>query len=147
MEYFNICREIWNRWVPQIGISKVLQGELLRQIEKLRYEAQNHQNRNWDDRFFACCDFLQFHLYRADCLNQEERERVHSALVRLRSSGEVAFRYYQGEISDVELKEDYNGELAYTENDLYDRVCDAIALFYRAHPDPIAYEPQGNTRR
>ena len=32
MEYFHICKEIWQRWVPKMGTSKVLQGELLRQI-------------------------------------------------------------------------------------------------------------------
>ena len=40
MEYFNVCKEIWTRWVPQRGHAQVLQGELLRQIERLRHEAQ-----------------------------------------------------------------------------------------------------------
>ena len=49
MEYFNVCKEIWNRWVPQRGYAQVLQGELLRQIERLRYEAQHNENRSWND--------------------------------------------------------------------------------------------------
>ncbi len=147
MEYFHICKEIWQRWVPKMGTSKVLQGELLRQIEKLRFEAQNNRNQNWDDSFLACCDFLRDHLCQADCLTPEQRARVHSALVRLRSSGEVAYRYYHGEISDRALEEDYNGELAYTNDDLYDQVCAAIALFYRANPDPIPCRRRRNGRR
>ena len=67
--------------------------------------------------------------------------------MRLRSCGEVAFRYYKGDISDQELTEDYNGELAYQNNDLYDLVCDAIALFYRANPNPIPYERRRDGRR
>ena len=147
MEYFHVCKEIWNRWVPQRGQSQVLQWELLRQIERLRYEAQSNENRNWNDDLLYYCDFLRSTLREADCLTPEEQEAVNSALVRLRSCGEVAYRYYQGEISDEELAEDYNGELAYQNNDLYDRVCDAIALFYRANPNPIPYERQKHPRR
>ena len=147
MEYFTVCKEIWSRWVPQRGPSQVLQGELLRQIERLRHEAQTNENRNWNDDFLRGCDFLRSTLRQADCLTQEERDGVNAALVRLRSCGEVACRYYRGEISPEELSEDYNGELAYQDNDLYDRVCDAIALFYQAHPDPIPYEPRRTNRR
>ena len=147
MEYFNVCKEIWNRWVPQRGVSQVLQGELLRQIEKLRYEAQNNENRNWDEDYLGYCDFLREHLRQAECLTPKEREGVNSALVRLRSSGEVAYRYYQGEITQEELEEDYNGELAYRDDDLYDRVCDAIAIFYQANPDPIPYQRRRGGRR
>ena len=121
----------------------MLQGELLRQIERLRYEAQHNENRNWNDDLLYYCDFLRSTLREADCLTPEEREEVNAALVRLRSSGEVACRYYQGDISDEELAEDYNGELAYQDDDLYDLVCDAIALFYRANPNPIPYERGG----
>ena len=32
-------------------------------------------------------------------------------------------------------------------NDLYDLVCDAIALFYRANPNPIPYERRRDGRR
>ena len=147
MEYFNVCKEIWNRWVPQRGHAQVLQGELLRQIERLRYEAQHNENRNWNDDLLYYCDFLRSTLREADCLTPEEREEVTAALVRLRSSGEVACRYYQGDISDEELAEDYNGELAYQDDDLYDLVCDAIALFYRANPNPIPYERRRGGRR
>ena len=72
---------------------------------------------------------------------------MNAALVRLRSSGEVAYRYYQGDISREELEEDYNGEVAYQDDDLYDQVCDAIALFYQANPEPIPYERRRNPRR
>ena len=147
MEYFEVCKEIWNRWVPQRGQSQVLQGELLRQIERLRHEAQANENRGWNDDLLYYCDFLRATLREAGCLSQEERDSVNSALVRLRSCGEVAYRYYRGELSREELEAAYNGEVAYQSNDLYDRVCDAIALFYQANPDPIPYERRWKTRR
>lgn len=147
MEYFDVCKEIWTRWVPQRGHAQVLQGELLRQIERLRHEAQSNENRNWNDDFLYYCDFLRSTLRQAQCLTPQEREDVNSALVRLRSCGEVAYRYYQGEISQEELEEDYNGEVAYLDDDLYDRVCDAIAVFYQATPDPIPYERRRPGRR
>lgn len=147
MEYFDVCKEIWTRWVPQRGHAQVLQGELLRQIERLRHEAQSNENRNWNDDFLYYCDFLRSTLRQAQCLTPQEREDVNSALVRLRSCGEVAYRYYQGEISQEELEEDYNGEVAYLDDDLYDRVCDAIAVFYQANPDPIPYERRRPARR
>ena len=139
MEHFKVCKEIWNRWVPQRGPSQVLQGELLRQIERLRHEAQANENRNWSDDLLYYCDFLRSTLRQAQCLTQEERDAVNAALVRLRSCGEVASRYYRGEISRAELEEDYNGEVAYQADDLYDLVCDAIAVFYQANPDPVPY--------
>ena len=147
MEYFNVCKEIWTRWVPQRGHAQVLQGELLRQIERLRHEAQVNENRNWNGDLLYYCDFLRATLRQAQCLTPEEREDVNSALVRLRSCGEVACRYYRGEISREELEEDYNGELAYLDDDLYDQVCDAVALFYQANPDPIPYEHRRPARR
>lgn len=146
MQYFDVCKDIWTRFVPQRGQSAVLQGELLRQIEKLRHEAQANQNRNWcgDHAFF--CAFLDHNLGEADCLSPQERQAVHGALVRLRSAGEIAWRYYRGELTDQALAEDYHGELAYPGDDLYDLVCDAVARLYLAAPDPIPYETRPDIR-
>lgn len=38
-KYFNECKFIWKNFVPKSGQATVLQGELLREIEKLRCEA------------------------------------------------------------------------------------------------------------
>ena len=42
----NILRRIWQDLVPEQGQSEWLQGELLRQIEKLRNEALGNGNIN-----------------------------------------------------------------------------------------------------
>ena len=47
----NILRRIWQEMVPEQGQSEWLQGELLRQIEKLRNEALGNGNINWDDNY------------------------------------------------------------------------------------------------
>lgn len=47
-QYFEECRIIWRNFVPKSGQADSLQGEMLRQIEKLRYEAQNNGNINWE---------------------------------------------------------------------------------------------------
>ena len=50
-KYFHECKEIWKNYVPKEGQAENLQGELLREIEKLRYEAQDNGNRNWDEDY------------------------------------------------------------------------------------------------
>ena len=57
-KYFDECNYIWKNYVPEIGQANVLQGELLRELEKLRYEAQNNGNMNWDKDFEYFCDFI-----------------------------------------------------------------------------------------
>ena len=57
-KYFKECKEVWEKYVPRNGQSEVLQGEMLRQIEKIRLEAQENGNRNWDEDFTYFCDFL-----------------------------------------------------------------------------------------
>lgn len=47
--FFKECRFIWKNYVPENGQAKCLQGELLREIEKIRCEAQDNGNINWDE--------------------------------------------------------------------------------------------------
>ena len=51
MRYFDEARDIWSRHVPPRGQADTVQGELLRGIEKLRWEAQTNGNVNWNDQF------------------------------------------------------------------------------------------------
>ena len=50
-QYLAECQYIWKNYVPESGQSEVLQGELLREIEKLRNEAKDNGNVNWDSNF------------------------------------------------------------------------------------------------
>ena len=57
-EYFEECKYIWKNYVPSRGWANGLQGELLREIEKIRCEAQDNGNINWDDDYSYFCDFI-----------------------------------------------------------------------------------------
>ena len=57
-QYFDECKYIWKNYVPQAGQADNLQGELLREIEKIRCEAQDNGNINWDDDYSYFCDFI-----------------------------------------------------------------------------------------
>lgn len=57
-QYFDECKYIWKNYVPQAGQAHNLQGELLREIEKIRCEAQDNGNINWDDDYSYFCDFI-----------------------------------------------------------------------------------------
>ncbi len=139
MKYLEECKYIWKNLVPESGQANSLQGELLRQIEKLRYEAQNNGNINWDADFAYFCDFLTATLGGSEALSPAEKSDVSDALIKIKKAGQTAYRYNNGEISDEELMEEYNCELAYIDNDAYDLVCDAIVAFYRQNQQPIPY--------
>lgn len=58
MKYANECKKIWKKLVPKSGQAPSLQGELLRQAEKLRNEACGNGNINWDGNFEWFCKFI-----------------------------------------------------------------------------------------
>ncbi|WP_455717404.1 hypothetical protein [Anaerosporobacter sp.] len=74
--HFEECKYIWKNWVPKQGQADYLQGELLRQAEKLRNEAMDNGNINWDDNFDWFCDFLKYTLVDSDIFGQEKIEKL-----------------------------------------------------------------------
>ncbi|MGX5573069.1 hypothetical protein [Bacillus toyonensis] len=46
MKYFKGAKFIWKNYVPKSRQAKTVQGALLREIEKLRYEAHNSESIN-----------------------------------------------------------------------------------------------------
>ncbi len=133
----NILRRIWQEMVPEQGQSEWLQGELLRQIEKLRNEALGNGNINWDDNYTWFCDFISDTLKESGVFEEQEIKKITGALKYIRDCGEYARSYREGEISD----DDANPMLfAYVDHDLYDFVADAIGKYVEVYPDPILYE-------
>ena len=64
-QYFEECKFIWQNFVPKSGQARNLQGELLREIENIRCEAQDNGNVNWDDDYslkdtvgYYCINFV-----------------------------------------------------------------------------------------
>lgn len=114
MKYFEEAKNIWKNYVPKSGQSEIVEGELIRAIEKFRYEAQNNGNGNWDEGFELFCQYIW------DILNDDkvfEKDVLHE--IR----------------TDIDTIN--NSEVPYLEDDLYDRITDHIIEWSIAHKGPI----------
>ena len=124
---FDVAKWIWKNLVPKSGQADSIQGEILRSIEKLRYEAQNNGNINWDDRFEMFIDFLEKTLASEESFSAETRASIVADLERLRTF-----------IFPDELENDMQAsKLPYVDDDLYDRLTDHLVAFCRQHPQVI----------
>lgn len=135
--YFEECKFIWKNYVPENGQSDVLQGELLRELEKLRCEVQDNDNINWDENFSCFCDFIRESLCSQKLFSDKEKENLILILNHFKKCGDYAKQWYSGQISDDEVDMD---KIAYTKDNLYDMVADAISLFQSKFTEPILYE-------
>ncbi len=143
MTYAKDCNYIMNHLVPASGQADSLQGELLRECEKLRYEAQNNGNYNWDDWFAYFCDHIYRSLCSQPCFSDEEKQGFAAILEFFRSCGEYA-RFI---LDNDDLPDDYPvdiNRIAYVDDNLYDMIADAIGKMhyeagmnipYTANPD------------
>ncbi|MCZ8495090.1 hypothetical protein [Priestia megaterium] len=118
MKYFDEAKEIWVKHVPKSGQSDVVEGEVIRAIEKLRCEAQGNGNANWDKGFEMLV------LYILDVLNDPAVFR--SAVL-------------------AEIKADIHTLLTstedpYLEDDVYDRLTDRVIEWHMAKGGPIKRE-------
>src|SRR5262245_43989025 len=123
---------IWRNLVPKSGQALTVQGELLRAVEKLRWEAQENGNINWDDGFVLLTDFLRVTLTTHPGFNDSDRRIIKSDLDRLKHfvpPGET------------------RGSLPYVEDDLYDRLTTYVVRFSRDRPTPIARLPNPELHR
>lgn len=124
MKYFEEAKFIWKNYVPKSGQADTVQGELLRAIEKLRYEAQDNGNINWDDRFEMFCDYIWSTLSSWGQFNVEILTEIQNDLDRIR---------------------DYANP--YVKDDLYDRVTDYIMEWYLENKEPISRDKDPNQYR
>ena len=135
--YFKECKYIWNNMVPKAGQADNLQGEMLRMAEKLRNEAIDNGNINWDDNFEWFCDFLKEQLIGCNLFDEAKSMKIKQVLDYIKDNGKYALSYADGEITDEECD---IFRLAYTEDDIYDYLEDAIAEYYLRNKNPIPYE-------
>lgn len=131
------CKYIWRNMVPKSGQATNLQGEMLRMVVKLSNEAINNGNINWDDNFEWFCDFLKENLVSCCLFDEPKIMKIKMILNYIKDNGNYARNYANGEISDNEVD---ILKLAYTDDDIYDYLSDAIAEYYLAHKTPISYE-------
>ena len=135
--HIETCKRIWKELVPKRGQADSLQGELLRQAEKLRNEARDNGNFNWDNNFEWFCDFISGTLQDSNLFDEKQMKTITGALNYIKECGMYAYQYHTGKISE----DDVNPMLfAYTDDDIYDYIEDAIAIFAEANPQKITYD-------
>ncbi|WLD92874.1 hypothetical protein [Alkalihalobacillus sp. AL-G] len=117
MKYFEEAKTIWKKYVPKSGQADTVEGELLRAIEKLRYEAQNNENGNWDEGFDRFCTNLWETLNDNSTFNKAVLQEIKA---------------------DIDIL--YNYQQPYLEDDLYDRITDRVIEWSLSHNGPIVRE-------
>ncbi|WP_065187968.1 hypothetical protein [Shewanella woodyi] len=120
---------IWENLVPKSGRAASVQGEVMRCIELLAWEAQNNSNLNWDKSFDDILAYLK-ETYLGDTspmsafFDENTKSQIESDLHRL---GHF--------ILPTELDSRvYNEELPYIEEDLYARLTENLVSFCRQYP-------------
>lgn len=135
--YFKECKYIWTNLVPKTGQANSVQGEMLRMAEKLRHEAIDNGNINWDDNFEYFCDFLKEQLADSNLFDETKSKKLKQVVNYIKDNGNYACKYANGDISDDECD---IFRLAYTGDDIYDYLEDAIAEYYLNNESLISYE-------
>jgi len=110
----DIAAWIWYNLVPKTGQAATVQGELLRAVEKLSWEAQNNGNINWDTHFELFVSYLEETLTSESRFTPTLRQLLRADLARLRKF-----------------------KAPYVADDLYERLTDAVVAFCRLNPQLI----------
>jgi hypothetical protein len=69
--------------VPPNGQADTVEGELLRAVEKLRWEAHENGNVNWDDGFEIFVKFLWAHLLDANVYPDDALRATRAILAKI----------------------------------------------------------------
>ena len=143
-KYFDECKYIWKNYVPKSGQANNLQGELLREIEEIRCEAQDDGNINWDDDQSYFCDFISKKLLEQSIFSSIEKEEITLIMSYIKECGMYAQKFYSGIIPENEVDMD---KIAYTNDNLYDIICDKIGQLQKENSEPIPYEKNNAIKR
>ncbi len=143
MDYIKKANELWEAYVPESGQAATVQGELLREIEALRTEAQENDNINFDEDYAYFCDFILRTLKAARSSSYFKLFRISRALAAIKRYGTLAAQYNRGELGEQEFLALHKGRpaFAYHDNDLYDIVLEGIVDFCEANPHPLPHRP------
>ena len=143
-KYFDECKYIWKNYVPKSGQANNLQGELLREIEEIRCEAQDDGNINWDEDHSYFCDFISKKLLEQSIFSSIEKEEITLIMSYIKECGMYAQKFYCGIIPENEVDMD---KIAYTNDNLYDIICDKIGQLQKENSEPIPYEKNNAIKR
>lgn len=138
MKYADECNYIMQNMIPESGQANSLQGELLRECEKLRDEAQRNGNYNWDEWFEYFCIHIRDSLCEEKFFSEEEKQIFTDTLNYFKSCGE----YAKFIIDNDDLPDDYPVDLdriAYIDDNLYDIIADAVGRMHYEYKREIPY--------
>jgi len=144
MKYPSECKTIWKELVAKSGPCEFVQGELLRQMEKLRYEACENGNINWDDDFIYFCDYISGTLTGSLLFDKARCKVIRGCLLYIKENGAYATKVREAVIPEDEVDV---FRIAYVHEDLYDYIEDAIAEFYIKNEEMIPYKKPDNVVR
>ena len=135
---------ILKNYVLKSGQADNLQGELLREIEELRCDAQDDGNINWDEDHSYFCNFISKKLLEQSIFSNIEKEEITLIMSYIKECGMYAQKFNSGIIPENEVDID---KIAYTDNNLYDIICDKIGQLQKEHNLPIPYEKNDTIKR
>ncbi|MEL6698863.1 MAG: hypothetical protein AAFP89_21640 [Bacteroidota bacterium] len=115
-QYTEQVKFIWKNYVPQSGQSEFVQGELLIAVEKLRYEAQDNGNTNWDGGHEVLAVYIKTTL-------------IDDGKFDVSKQGEIT--------GDIARLLDFDNP--YLEDDIYDRLTERVVDFFIQNPEPILH--------
>jgi len=136
--YLSECKDIWSFYVPKVGQSTCLQGELLRELEIIHREAVENENKAFDWQCEYFCEFIYDSLESNTAMPAKDLSRVKLCLNHFLDCGKYAKDFYEGNVPLCKLDENM---LFYKADNLYDIVADAIGLMHsEACGTPLPYE-------
>lgn len=112
--------------------------------EALRCEAQDNGNINWDYDYAYFCDFIRSSLNAQSIFSDEDKEEISLIMNFIKECGLYAKRYNSSKSPDENVDIE---KLAYTEDNLYDIICDKIGRLQKENPQPIPYRANDNIKR
>lgn len=116
-DYNKTAKVIWEQLVPKNGQANTIQGELLRAIEKLRYESHRNGNINFSKNCHVLLiKFLKQHLVDEQVFDEEVTRKLLEDLNKISK-----------------------GSSPYLEHDVYDRIIEGIIEWYLKHPKQILH--------
>ena len=124
LQYPELVYKIWNEMVPREGPAPTVQGELLRSVEKLREEAQQHANAHYRKTHKRMAIFLRDTLLGSGIFDKNEKDRIRSEAGRLMKAGKPV-----------------------VDDQLYDHLVNQVCVFYTRHPAPIPFVAKARALR
>ncbi len=129
----DIPKWIWENLIPRCGQADSVQGEIMRAIEKLAWEAQKNGNINWDIGFEKLVTFLKYTLLSEQSFTEKMKTSIAADLDRLENF-----------ILPTELKDsEETDQLPCVDDELYDRLIDNLVAFCHQNPTiiPLVKDP------